>query len=307
MEVSVVIPVFNAEKWVGEAVSSVLGQDHVAEIVLVEDGSADKSLSVCERLLESTPKVRLLRHPNGENRGAGATRNLGVRAAEYDLVSFLDADDIYLPGRFPLPVKILAENPEIDGVYEAVGTIFEDEAARAKWREMGWGDLTTMRKAVNPSELFYYLIMGGAGHFHLDGFTIRKRLFSKIGGFNPLLRLHQDSDFCMKGSAVGKLVPGRLNEPVACRRVHSGNRFVRVRRDALQTGLLAWRATDEWARETRQSRGKRLIVGYRLSRVLSRYHRSERRYVRALWQLTASAVMVAGISVRRKMLGTDSF
>jgi glycosyltransferase involved in cell wall biosynthesis len=307
MEVSVVIPVFNAEEWVGEAVDSAVNQEHVAEIVLVEDGSADKSLSVCERLVESRPSVCLFRHANGENQGAGASRNLGVHKAKSDLVAFLDGDDVYLPGRFALPVKMLAENPEIDGVYEAVGTIFEDEAAREKWDAMGWGDLTTVRKVLEARELFYWLIMGNAGHFHLDGFVIRKELFHKVGGFNPLLRLHQDSDFCMKAAAVGNLIPGRLTEAVALRRVHSGNRFVKKRKDALASRLLAWRATNEWAKETGRSRAKRLIVGYRLSRVLTSHYRQERNLPLALVHFGLSRLMGVAISARRKMFGAASF
>jgi len=82
-------------------------QEYVHEVILAEDGSSDNSLVVCTALAEANPKVKLFRHPDGKNRGAGATRNLGVLNAQCDLIAFLDADDIYLPKRFNQPVSVL--------------------------------------------------------------------------------------------------------------------------------------------------------------------------------------------------------
>jgi glycosyltransferase involved in cell wall biosynthesis len=305
--ISVIIPVFNAEKWVAEGVSSVANQKHVSEVVLVEDGSRDKSLMACEHLAESNPNVRLLRHLNGENRGAGASRNLGVYNAKSDLIAFLDADDVCLPDRFDLPAEMLAENRGIDGVYEAIGTMYEDEDAKRKWEALDWGDLTTVRKVLHPGELFYYLVMWKAGHFSLDGLVIRKELFYKVGGFNEALRLHQDSDFSIKAAAVGNLAPGRLDEPVALRRVHSDNRFVKKREDAMQSRLLAWRAFNDWVKDTNQKRARRLLVGYRLSRVLTKHYREQRNYGAALFHFVVSRLMGVAVSARVKMLGPSSF
>ncbi len=100
MQVSIIIPVYNAAAYVREAVESALIQPETGEILLIEDNSPDDSLRICQELAAKYDKVKLLRHPNGENRGPGASRNLGMRNARSPILAFLDADDYYLPGRF---------------------------------------------------------------------------------------------------------------------------------------------------------------------------------------------------------------
>lgn len=76
MKVSVVIPVYNAAPFVRDAVESALAQPETGEVILVEDGSLDDSLTVCRALAAENDRVKLYRHPNGENCGAGASRFL---------------------------------------------------------------------------------------------------------------------------------------------------------------------------------------------------------------------------------------
>ncbi|HED13224.1 MAG TPA: glycosyltransferase family 2 protein, partial [Gammaproteobacteria bacterium] len=100
MKISVVIPVYNAEKYVEYAVKSALQQKEAAEIILVEDNSPDHALKICEKLSNENSQVRLLRHSDGKNHGAGESRNLGIRSARHDYIAFLDADDYYLQNCF---------------------------------------------------------------------------------------------------------------------------------------------------------------------------------------------------------------
>jgi glycosyltransferase involved in cell wall biosynthesis len=308
MTVAVIVPVYNAEKWVREAVGSIIHQEHVGEVVLVEDGSTDSSLLVCEQLAEEHREVHLFRHLNGRNLGPGASRNVGVYNSKADVIAFLDADDICLPGRFHLPVKTLTENPQIDGVYEAIGTVFEDEAARAKWDAVGFGEMTTVRKVLQPEELFYYLVMWEAGHFSLDGLTMRKNAFEKVGGVNESLRSGgEDTDFCIRLSAVCKLAPGRLTEPVAMRRVHSGNEFVKERKDRLESRLVMNQALYEWAKESNQTKARQIILLYRLWKVMARSYRTKRQFAPAFLYFTGSRLLKPAITIRRKILGSRSF
>src|SRR5210317_669111 len=96
MDISVVIPVFNAERYVESAVESALRQSETAEVILVEDNSPDNALEICQRLEAQDPRVRLFRHGDGKNHGAGESRNLGIRNARCDYIAFLDADDYYV-------------------------------------------------------------------------------------------------------------------------------------------------------------------------------------------------------------------
>ena len=80
-EVSVIIPVYNAEKFVRNAVLSALACEEVAEIVLVEDQSPDNAFEVCKSLEKEFDQVKLIQHSDQGNHGAGASRNLGIRNA----------------------------------------------------------------------------------------------------------------------------------------------------------------------------------------------------------------------------------
>ena len=93
MSISVVIPLYNKEQYIGRTIESVLDQSVPADdIVIVDDGSTDNSAN--EVLKFQNPRVRLIQQPNA---GEGAARNRGVAEAKYDLVAFLDADDEWKP------------------------------------------------------------------------------------------------------------------------------------------------------------------------------------------------------------------
>jgi glycosyltransferase involved in cell wall biosynthesis len=225
MLVSVVIPVYRADEYLREAVDSALRQAETGEIILVEDGSPDGSLAICQELVEADPRVKLVRHPGGENRGAAASRNLGIRTARCDVVAFLDADDYYLENRFAEADRVFEQDRGGDGVYEAVGACFQDSQARDRWRSWGHEELITMRERLAPEDLFRALIAQGRGWLHLDGLVVKRSAFERSGYFFEHLRLHQDSALFLQLAATCRLLPGRLGEPVAMRRVHAHNRI----------------------------------------------------------------------------------
>ncbi len=227
MKVSVIIPVYNACQYVEKAVASALGQPETGEVLLIEDGSSDESLQACERLAETLPRVKLLRHAGGENRGPAASRNRGILEAQCEFISFLDADDIYLPGRYEVAARIFAENPNVDGVYEATDTHFADESAERRWREqpLHWlGPLMiTIREIVPPEHLFEVLLKERSGRTCTDGIVVRRGLFEKTGLFDECLLHHEDSAMWLKMAAVGRLVAGSIDEPVSLRLIHDNN------------------------------------------------------------------------------------
>ena len=93
IRVSVIIPVYNTEKYLRECLESVASQTLKAiEIICVDDGSTDQSGAVIVGYMEKDPRIRLLRQ---ENSGSGAARNRGIRSARGEYIAFLDADDYY--------------------------------------------------------------------------------------------------------------------------------------------------------------------------------------------------------------------
>ncbi len=89
--ISVIIPVFQAEKYLERCVASVTEQTYrELEVILIDDGSTDDSLSLCNKLAEGDHRIRVFHH---ENKGVAATRNLGLDCASGEFVFFLDSDD----------------------------------------------------------------------------------------------------------------------------------------------------------------------------------------------------------------------
>lgn len=115
--VSVVIPAYNAERFLARAMRSALAQTYShLELIVVDDGSTDGTAGIIRAFPD-----RRVRHFSQPNRGQGAARNLGIRASAGRYVTFLDADDVYLPQKVERQVEFLTTHPECQIVFcEAV-------------------------------------------------------------------------------------------------------------------------------------------------------------------------------------------
>ncbi|WP_339813388.1 glycosyltransferase family 2 protein [uncultured Imperialibacter sp.] len=246
LQISVVIPVYNAARFIKIAVESALAQPEVAEIILVEDGSEDQSLIQCKHLVQIYDRVVLYTHPNNVNKGAGASRNLGIKNSSFDYIAFLDADDYYLPGRFEAENRIFEEHKDVDGVYGALGSELLDDFARDKKEET----VTTVSGNVPPERLFYEMApIGQSGWFSGVALTVKKNAFQRTGLFDVELRLSQDTHMWIKMALKLKLVPGECGIPVAVRGIHQGNRVhnsskIMEYRPTLFRKLLEWYSQD---------------------------------------------------------------
>ena len=117
-KISIIIPFFNCEKFLAESIESVLNQTHTNwELILVNDGSDDKSIEIAINFIDKQPsKISLYSHKNNENFGASSSRNLGINQAIGDFITFLDADDVFLPNTLELGIKAFKEKTEVDVV-----------------------------------------------------------------------------------------------------------------------------------------------------------------------------------------------
>lgn len=223
-KVSVIIPIFNAEKYIEEAVKSALNLPETGEVILIDDASSDNSFKICKDLVRIYPdKVSLLIHNNGINKGPAATRNLGIRNATYQYISFLDADDYYLPNRFLVDKKIFLNYNEVDGVYGCNQAIFENESVKVKFLSRYESDRMTIKEKLLKEKLFTALLFGGHGRWHTSAITLRKEVFNKVDFFNEKLRMAEDTELWLKLSLKSNLLAGSIAEPVSIRRVHDTN------------------------------------------------------------------------------------
>jgi glycosyltransferase involved in cell wall biosynthesis len=117
--VSVVTIFLDAERFLADAVESLLAQTHEEwELLLVDDGSVDASADIARAYANRHPgRVRVLAHEDGRNRGKSVARNLGIAAARGRYVAFLDADDVFLPAKLARQVRLLEAHPEASMVY----------------------------------------------------------------------------------------------------------------------------------------------------------------------------------------------
>src|SRR2546427_4231674 len=110
--VSVVIPVYNGERYLADAIQSVLDQTYQnLEVIVVDDGSTDGSAAVAKRFGDA---IRYVRQANG---GVCQARNTGISVARGTYLAFLDQDDLWLPDKLAVQVAYLESHPEVGAVY----------------------------------------------------------------------------------------------------------------------------------------------------------------------------------------------
>jgi glycosyltransferase involved in cell wall biosynthesis len=143
--VSVVIPVFNAENYLIEAVESILSQSlQDIEVILVDDKSTDGSCSVCEAFVRRDPRVQLVRRV--QNGGISEALNDGLSVARGEFIARMDADDIAMPERLELQVAFLRKKMEVG----LCGTAYEviDHAGVAISRSVVVEDALTLQSML---------------------------------------------------------------------------------------------------------------------------------------------------------------
>lgn len=228
-QVSVVIPVYNAVRYVRRAVESAVHLNEVGEIILIDDGYKDGALEVCRLLASEYKKVSVFQHPDGANKGAGASRNLGIQKSTCEFISFLDADDWYLDNRFNETSRMFLADPTIDGVYVPVGTVLEEGAAPVFRTYRTKADienhLSFTKRQISAENLFSSLLRGKDGSFHTNGITLKRSLLAVVGSFNEKLRLHQDYEYWLRCAYFGRLIGVTSRAPCAVRAVHNENRI----------------------------------------------------------------------------------
>lgn len=204
--VSVIIPFFNAEKYLNETIDSVLAQTYDAwELLLVDDGSTDGSSAIARSYAERAPaKVRYIEHDGHKNRGVCASRNVGIREARGEYIALLDADDLWFPHKLARQVDIMETQPE-------AGMVFGPSEYWYSWldqAEVNEQDYV-QDHAVAPNTLFQppalttlSYPLGSAPTPCPSNLMFRRELALRIGGFEEAFtgkyQLYEDQAFLAK-------------------------------------------------------------------------------------------------------------
>lgn len=197
LPISVIIPVYNGERYLAEAITSVLRQSLLpTEIIVVDDGSTDGSAAVAAGF---GGRVRVNTQPNA---GPAAARNLGVQMAHGDLLAFLDADDLWLPDKLTRQLAYLQADPRLDCVFGQVEQFISPDGSAAQ------------RAALPPQP-----IMNG---LHVGTMLIWRRAFMAVGPFATTWTIGEFIDWYGRAQTRG-LHAAVLPEIVMRRRWHDAN------------------------------------------------------------------------------------
>lgn len=199
MRISCILPVRDGERFLEEALDSVLAQGRTEmQIVVVDDGSTDGTPAILERYGDHVEVVRQ------EPTGVAAARNAGLRRARGELLAFQDADDLWMPGKMDRLEARFDARPELELCVGMIQNFWMDEVAEEAESFRG--------------HRFSEPLPG----FHLAAALIRASLFERTGPFDPSLRVGSDNDWFLRARDAGA-IEETVPEVVARRRLHADN------------------------------------------------------------------------------------
>ena len=202
--VSCIVPSWNYEKYIGQALQSILDQTWPRkEIIVIDDGSSDDSAQVAHR---AAPQAVVYSQPNA---GPGAARNRGVELAKGMFLAFLDADDLWFPETLSRQMAAFEKDPALDMVFGQVEQFCSPELSAAE--KAKWGNIGRVMRA-----------------HHAGAMLIRRESFLRVGPFPTQRRMGEFVEWYALARDKG-LRETMLSDVLLRRRVHGGNTVLRER------------------------------------------------------------------------------
>lgn len=187
--ISILMPVFNAEKWLSETISSVLSQTYTNwELIIVDDGSSDSSFAVAQSFAKKDSRIKVYKQ---ENKGACAARNKAFELSNGEFIQYLDADDLLSENKIELQLKALENAKD------------ENAIANSSWikfkKKVGDIQNQNLKQKVdkNYGEPVNWLIDSwlGGGHGQTNCWLVPRHLIGKAGNWHESLTVNQDGEF----------------------------------------------------------------------------------------------------------------
>jgi glycosyltransferase involved in cell wall biosynthesis len=196
-KISAIVPIYNREAYLAEAIASILNQSMPpTEVIVVDDGSSDRS----GEIVKSFPAVR---YHYQTNQGAAAARNQGVRLATGDFFAFLDSDDLWLLDKLERQLAAFAKNNHLDAVFGQVRQFFSPDL-----------DEETKQKTQIPQ--------GVIPGYHVGTMLIRREAFFRVGWFETEFKQVEFVSWYLRSLDAGLQI-AMLPEIVMERRIHHTN------------------------------------------------------------------------------------
>jgi glycosyltransferase involved in cell wall biosynthesis len=200
--VSVIIPVYNGELYLGEALRSVFSQDYFPfEVIVVDDGSTDGTAAVAKSFKD-------VRYIYQQNKGAATSWNRGLMDCRGDLIALLDCDDLWSPNKLKMQVEFLVKNPDVKYVLAKTRLFLDKGQTRPSWLKQDFLDRDI--EAYFPSVALF-----------------RRSVFETVGVFNPGYIATSDADWFFRAKDAGLLM-AMIPQVLMYRRIHNSNMSTQV-------------------------------------------------------------------------------
>lgn len=210
--VSVIIPTYNREQVIGRSIASVLNQTYpYFELLIVDDGSVDRTKQVVERI--SDERIRYI--ALDKNQGVGRARNIGMQEARYDFIAFLDSDDEWMPEKLELQMEKMMHSigklrggEELGAVYCRMDTVSRKTGERYIYPPV------SLDKEILEGQIFNQLLVKNL--IGMPTLLIRRECMEKVGGFKESLKCLEDYEWILRIAEVYRI--GLVEQPLL--RVH---------------------------------------------------------------------------------------
>jgi glycosyltransferase involved in cell wall biosynthesis len=207
--ISVIVPVFNARKYIVETLKSVIDQSyppHNFEIIVVDDGSTDDSIALAKAVLAGAPQVNTI-ISGLANRGASSARNIGLAAARGDWIQFLDADDLISPKKLEIQGSVAGALPDYVGAIQSPWQYLERRGSR--WEP------TEIINILEPGPELVFDLLLHKSLGYVGPKLVRKRHLDAISGFDEKMVAAEDLDVMLRLAMSGaKFWQARSDAPL---------------------------------------------------------------------------------------------
>jgi glycosyltransferase involved in cell wall biosynthesis len=237
VKLSIIIPVYNSEKYIEKCLKSIFKQSHQDFEVIVVDGySKDKSPKILQGYLSLYPKKFYLafRKPQGEPDAV----NAGMEMAVGDIVAYIDSDDTYEPKCFERVVKVFERNPDVSWLY-GKGNVIDEYGHETR------GIVTAIKNLFWP--IYSYGVLQCFNYIVQPTVFMRKSFHDEVGRFNTCFKYDFDYEYWLRAGLISP--PFFLNKHLANWRAHSGSLSVKeYKAEAMQVLEIQKEYSEWWMR-----------------------------------------------------------
>lgn len=267
VQASVVIPAYNARRFIVESISSVIAQENAPpfEIIVVDDGSSDGTAVI---VTDTFPDVRVIRKANG---GPGSARNVGVQSANSDIILFHDADDIMIQGRIAAQANFMALHPDFAmSLGDNISDIDMPESEAAL--------LSCLNADFQDDSDFLVKILTGENYSSANVMAVRKSAFLLANGFPVDVKVAEDLELGVKICEFGRVA--KTNAPMNWYRKSNSSSITKSHNVYVDPVVVRLRALNA---------KREMLDGEIADAALRKWHQLLKMHVRNVWVTRGSA------------------